>query len=187
MKTQNYHLRPIQDSDIENIFKGLSDPEITKYYDVHFPTLEATKEQMEWYAKLQKDGTGIWWGIYGNDDSQFRGTGGFCDLSKEHQRAEIGLWLLKEYWGQGILKEVMPELFNYGFNDLGLNRIEGYVVDTNKKCKSALAKINFTHEGTMREYEFKDGGLIDVAIFAILKKEWLKSQQDDITHPRVQP
>ena len=172
MKTKNYYLKEIEDSDIENIHRGLSNPEITKYYDVHYPTLEATKIQMEWYKNLKKEGTGIWWGIYNNADNQFCGAAGFNNLEQKHQKAEIGLWLLKKHWGKGILKEVMPKLFEIGFTKLGLNRIEGFVVNDNQKCKSALEKINFTYEGTMRECEVKNGQKIDVDIYAILKSEW---------------
>ncbi len=172
MKTDHYYLREITSKDIENIHKGLSDPEVTKYYDVHYATLEETQVQMDWYQKLKDEGTGIWWGIYGKEDDQFRGAGGFNNLESNHKKAEIGLWLLKEYWGQGILKEVMPVLFREGFEILGLNRIEGYVLSDNVKCKSALEKIHFKYEGTMRDCEIKDGQLISVDIYAVLKREW---------------
>lgn len=172
MRTTNYYLKEIESSDIRNIHRGLSDPDITKYYDVHFPTLEDAKKQMAWYENLKKNNTGIWWGIYGQSDDVFRGAAGFNNLEKEHGKAEIGMWLLKEYWGQGILKEMMPKLFEIGFSDLGLNRIEGYVVSDNKKCKNALEKINFSYEGTMRECEVKNGRRIDVDIYSILKKEY---------------
>ncbi|BDD12591.1 N-acetyltransferase (plasmid) [Fulvitalea axinellae] len=173
METRNYILKEIRPSDINNIHKGLSDPEITKYYDVHFPTLEETEEQMEWYRNLKKEGTGIWWGIYDKKDDQFCGAGGFNSLDKQHRKAEIGLWLLKEYWGRGILKEIMPKLFEYGFEELDLNRIEGFVVNDNMKCKNALEKINFKYEGTMRESEIKNGQKIDVDFYSILRSEWL--------------
>lgn len=172
MKTQNYYLKEIESKDIVNIHKGLSDPEVTKYYDVHFPTLEDTEIQMEWYRQLKEQGTGLWWGIYDKSDDQFRGAGGYNSLDKKHQKAEIGLWLLKEYWGKGILKEVMPLLFKLGFDNLNLNRVEGYVHSSNAKCKSALEKINFTYEGTLREWEIKNGAFLDIDVYAILKKDW---------------
>lgn len=172
-RTTNYYLKELESSDIEYIYKGLSNPEITKYYDVHFPTLEATKVQMEWYRNLKKDGTGIWWGIYDQTDDQFCGAGGFNDIEKRHGKAEIGFWLLTEYWGKGLLKEVMPKLFEIGFSKLNLNRIEGFVLADNEKCKNALKKINFTYEGTMRESEIKNGKKIDIAIYAILKRDWM--------------
>lgn len=172
MKTENHILKEIEFSDIHNIHKGLSNPEITKYYDVHFSTLEETKEQMQWYQKLKTEGTGVWWGIYDKKDQQFCGAGGFNNWEKQHKKAEIGLWLLKEYWGKGILKEIMPKLFEIGFTELNLNRIEGYVVSENTKCKSALEKINFHYEGTMRECEIKNDKKINVAIYSILRSEW---------------
>jgi len=172
MKTQNYFLKEIEASDIDFIYQGLSDSEITKYYDVHYSSLEATKVQMQWYKNLKKNGTGIWWGIFDASNAIFCGAGGYSDLDKYHKKAEIGFWLLKEYWGNGILKEVMPHIFEYGFRNLDLNRIEGYVVSDNANCKNALEKINCTYEGTMREYEYKNGEKIDVDIYAVLKSEW---------------
>jgi len=172
MKTENYYLKEIESTDIHHIHKGLSNPDITKYYDVHFPTLEATKTQMEWYSTIKSEGTGIWWGIFGNDDNEFKGAGGYNNVEKQHKKAEIGMWLLKEHWGKGILKEMMPKLFEQGFTKLGLNRIEGYVVHDNVKCKSAIEKINFTFEGTMRECEIKNGEMIDVDLYSILKSDW---------------
>jgi len=172
METKHYFLNEIQTQDKENIYKGLSDPDITKYYDVHYPTLEATQEQMDWYSDLKKNGTGIWFGIFDKQDNNFCGTGGFCELEQEHKKAEIGMWLLKESWGKGIMKEVMPALFDYAFTELDLNRIEGYVISDNIKCKKGLEKINFTYEGTMRDSEIKNGKAISIDIYAILKSEW---------------
>ncbi len=176
MKTDNYYLREIESEDIAYIHKGLSNPEITQFYDVHFASLEETKVQMDWYENLKKEETGIWWGIFGVNDNEFRGACGFNNLDAEHKKAEIGLWLLKEFWGNGILKEVMPLLFEEGFTKLDLNRIEGYVVSENDKCKSALHKINFTYEGTMRECEVKNGKYISVDIYSVLKSDWIKQQ-----------
>ena len=66
----------------------------------------------------------------------------------------------------------MPKLFELGFTQLNLNRIEGYVVAENVKCNKAVTKINFTHEGTMRECEIKNGEKVDYEIYAILRREW---------------
>lgn len=174
METQRFVLREITQDDIQYIYRGLSNPQVTQYYAVNFPTLEATQEQMDWYDDLKKSGTGLWWGIYSKDHQAFCGAGGYNGLEKSHLKAEIGLWLLPEYWGQGILREVMPKLFELGFDQLQLNRIEGFVDSDNQKCKRALEKINFQYEGTLREWEIKDGNFIDIDIYALLKKDWIK-------------
>ena len=164
--TSRFRLRQFTDADLENVFKGLSHPEVIKYYGVSFKTLEATKEQMTWFADLEKNNTGIWWAITDKETGAFYGGAGFNDRSHEHKKAEVGMWLLPDYWGQGILKEVMPAIVDFAFSDLGLHRIEGFVESDNMKCKSAMAKVNFQLEGTMRDCEVKNGELISVDIYA---------------------
>lgn len=78
----------------------------------------------------------------------------------------------KEIEGQvekKIKKEAMPLICNYGFNNLGLHRIEGIVETENKNCKNAIAKLNFKHEGTMKECEVKNGKFISLDIYAMVK------------------
>gem|GEM_PF-6319784 len=58
IKTNNLLLRPIRDTDIEHVFKGLSHPEVIRYYDVSFFSLEATKVQMDWNATIEREQTG---------------------------------------------------------------------------------------------------------------------------------
>lgn len=53
-------LRHIGDDDIVSIYKGLSNPEVIKYYGVSFHSLEATEKHMAFYRDLEQNGTGIW-------------------------------------------------------------------------------------------------------------------------------
>ena len=169
LQTERLLLRQFVDTDLEKVFKGLSHPEIIKYYGVSYQTLEATKEQMTFFADLEKNGTGIWWAVCSIDNKTFYGAGGLNSLNKEHKKAEIGFWLISDFWGKGIMKEAMPLICNYGFNNLGLHRIEGIVETENKNCKNAMAKLNFQHEGTMKECEVKNGKFISLDIYALVK------------------
>ena len=169
IKTKRLLLRQFVESDLESVFKGLSHPDIIKYYGVSYQTLEDTKQQMTFFADLEKNETGIWWAVCSADNKTFYGAGGLNSLSKEHKKAEIGFWLISEFWGDGIMKEAMPLICNYGFNSLGLHRIEGLVETENKNCKKAMAKLDFQHEGTMKDCEIKNGAYISLDIFAKVK------------------
>ena len=171
LKTERLLLRQFVASDIENVFKGLSHPDIIKYYGVSYQTVEATKEQMDFFTDLEKEGTGIWWAICSLDNQKFYGAGGLNNLNKEHKKAEIGFWLLTDFWGQGIMNEAMPLLCDYGFYKLGLHRIEGIVETENINCKKAMAKLNFDLEGTMRDCEIKNGKFISLDIYAKLNNK----------------
>ena len=58
---------------------------------------------MEWYANLKETGTGIWWLIFDIQTGVFVGTGGYNNLDKTHQKAELGSRLIPEFWGKGIM------------------------------------------------------------------------------------
>lgn len=169
IKTRQLLLRRIENADLENIYRGLSHPKVIKYYGVSFDSPEATKEQMDWFANLEEEGTGIWWAICSADNQTFCGAAGFHDISTEHQKAEVGLWLLPEFWGQGIMSEAMPAICEYGFTELGLHRIEGFVESDNQNCKKALTKLGFVYEGTTQDCEIKNGKFISLDIYAKLK------------------
>lgn len=159
-------LRQINDTDLEQVFKGLSHPDIIKYYGISFDSLEATKEQMLWFAELEKNETGIWWAVCSKEDGKFLGAGGLNDLSKVHKKAEIGFWLLPENWGKGLMTETMPLILNYAFHTIGLHRIEGFVEPENTNCKKALEKLKFNLEGTMKDCEIKNGEFISIDIYS---------------------
>ena len=165
LKTSRIILREIIETDLENIYKGLSDPDVIKHYGISFDSPEATKEQMRWFAEPSQ----FWWAICSADNKTFFGAGGLNNFSEEHKKAEIGLWLLPKFWGQGIMREAMPLICDYGFKELEIHRIEGFVETDNLNCKRAMAKLDFNHEGTMKESEIKNGKFISVDIYARLK------------------
>lgn len=171
LHTQHYFLRPIEPSDIYYIYTGLSNPHITKYYGVHFNSLEATEAQMRWYEELRKNNTGIWWAIIDKKQQQFTGAVGFNNLSEKHHKAEIGCWLFPEYWGKGVMQEIFPLVCEFGFQKLQLHRIEGFVESENQACKKAMAKLPFQFEGTMKDCEIKNGRYISLDIYAYIAPE----------------
>lgn len=171
INTDRLLLRKFTDNDLENVFIGLSHPDVIKHYGVRFDSLEATKEQMTWFAHLESTGTGIWWAVCSPDNQTFYGAGGLNNLAKDHKKAEIGFWLLPSFWGQGIMTEILPLICKYGFDSLGLHRIEGFVENDNQNCKRAMAKLDFEHEGTMKDCEIKNGKFISLDIYAKLNDD----------------
>ncbi|MEM6894640.1 MAG: GNAT family N-acetyltransferase [Bacteroidota bacterium] len=161
LRTNRLLLREIEDKDLENVFKGLSNPKVTKYYGVRFDTLEATKKQMVWFADKQQ----MWWAICSPNNQVFYGAGGLSDINHESKTAEIGLWLLPAFWGKGFMKEALTCISNYGIHQLKLSRIEGFVDTENRQCKKAMSKLDFKHEKTMKDCDLKNGKSISIDFY----------------------
>ena len=169
--TERLLLRRIVASDLDNVFKGLSHPEVIKYYGISFKDREATKEQMKWYAGLEEKGTGIWWAVCLLNNNEFAGAAGLYYINNQHRKAETGFWLLQEYWGKGYINEAMQEICRYGFEKLNLHRIEAFVETENDNSKKVMEKLTFQREGTMKDCEIKNGRFISLDIYARLNKK----------------
>lgn len=101
----------------------------------------------------------------------FYGATGFNNLSREHKKAEIGFWLLPEFWSRGYVSEAVTAIMKYAFSSMDLHRIEAYVEVGNENSVKVLKTLGFLHEGRMRECEIKNVNYISVDIYAKLKEQ----------------
>lgn len=62
--------------------------------------------------------------------------------------AEIGYWIGKPYWGQGLIPEAVGALLSRCFNELGLDAVWCGYYDGNTKSKRVCEKIGFTYHHT---------------------------------------
>jgi len=168
IKTDRLTLRTINRTDLDLIFIGLSNPEVIKYYGVSYESKEAAIDQLKWYAELERNGTGKWWAICNNDRQEFLGAIGLNDIIADHQKGEVGFWLLPKYWGNGYVSEALPFVLDYGFREMKLHRIEGIVESGNSNSSQVLLRHGFTHEGTLKDSEIKNGNFISLEIYSLL-------------------
>ena len=93
-------------------------------------------------------------------------------ISREHDRAELGYWVGKEFWGKGFATEAAKALLTFGFQSLGLNRINARHLTRNPASGRVLVKIGMRHEGTLRQHVKKWGVFEDAKIYGILSSEF---------------
>lgn len=86
--------------------------------------------------------------------------------------AEIGYWLAKPFWGQGIATDAVRIFIKYAFEELGLVRLFSRVLDFNAGSWRVLEKNGFQLEGILRKHIYRDGRYIDDRIYGLLKQEW---------------
>ena len=171
LKSDRLLLRQFTAADQQMVFYGLSHPQVIPFYGVSYNTYEATKAQMDWFADLEKEQKGVWWAICRQADLAFVGAGGLNDWDHKSRKAELGFWLLPEYWGQGFMQEAIPLITRHAFKNMDIHRIEGFVESQNIACKKAMQKLGFIHEGTMRQCELKNESWIDLEIYALLSTD----------------
>jgi RimJ/RimL family protein N-acetyltransferase len=93
-------------------------------------------------------------------------------ISQRHERAELGYWIGRPYWNQGYCTEAARALLRYGFETLGLNRIQARHFVRNPASGRVMIKVGMRCEGTMRQDVKKWDVFEDTRLYAILKSEY---------------
>ena len=176
LHTKRFLLKRIMPEDQAFIFKGLSHPDVIPYYGVQYKTFEETTGQMNFYDSLWRDKTGIWWKIVDRDNDNPVGACGMNYYNVTHEKAEIGYWLLPEYWKKGIMPEVLPVMIGHLFSHWKLHRLEAVVEDGNDTSRRLAEKLGFQLEGKMRDAEIKNGKRISLLMYSLLATD---SKQKD--------
>ncbi len=94
------------------------------------------------------------------------------DIDPEHRQAELGFWIGVPWWGRGYALEATRAMVDYGFGQLGLNRIHAHHMVRNPASGRVLAKAGFQVEGLLRQRVRKWGRFEDVVLLALLRQDW---------------
>jgi RimJ/RimL family protein N-acetyltransferase len=88
----------------------------------------------------------------------------------ERVSAEIGYWLSEEYWGQGIIMQVLKAVTEYAMRTHDLSRVYALPYEWNPASFRVLEKAGYVLEGRMRRSAIKDGKVIDQLLYAYTKE-----------------
>jgi len=94
-------------------------------------------------------------------------------LARAHHRGELGYWIAVPRWGRGYATEAVKAVIRYGFDTLGLNRIEACYLTRNPASGRVMQKAGMRLEGLHRQHVLKNGVFEDLARYAILASEAL--------------
>ena len=83
---------------------------------------------------------------------------------------EVGYWLAKDYWNNGIMTKVLKKFCEIGFNENNLIRIEAIVFEYNLASARVLENNGFKKEGLLKKYVYKDGRYLNVFLYALVKE-----------------
>ena len=170
-------MRRIHTHDASALFEILSDDAVSEFFDDDaFVDISQARDQIENWETGYQNQRCLRWGITRKGENQLIGTGGYYGFHSWNKRASIGYELARIYWRQGLMTEALGAIIDFGFGNFELNRIEAVIMPGNMASINLLEKIGFENEGLLREYErWGNKGFVDLCMFALLRKEWGRS------------
>ena len=105
------------------------------------------------------------------DDKVVGSIGIFRQGNIHSQTAELGYYIAEEYWGKGIMTEAVKQICEYVFGDSDIIRIYAEPFAYNMASCRVFEKVGFQYEGTLRSNAVKNGKVIDMEMYSLLKAE----------------
>ena len=128
----------------------------------------------EWirlHAPAWIDGTSATFAIVGNKTGALVGAISLI-IKREHRRAELGYWIALDCWNRGYATEASQRMIDFGFESLGLHRIEARHFLRNPASGRVMQKIGMRQEGVERDHVIKWDRFESLVVYSILELEW---------------
>lgn len=166
-----YYISDITPADKPAFLEHLKEKQIyDQTLNIPYPYTESNADW--WLNHVREEtlklGRSVNWAIR-NSEGMLIGGIGFSglELGKSHM-AEIGYWLAKPYWSQGIMTHAVNKVCEFAFREFQLVRITARVYDFNLGSARVLEKAGFQQEGFLRKHFKKDGKLFNGKLYAKL-------------------
>ncbi|HHQ4449237.1 TPA: GNAT family N-acetyltransferase [Aeromonas hydrophila] len=129
------------------------------------------EQALAWFAACDQDrkaGRAYDMGLFCAATDQLLGGAGINQLSPHHRYGNIGYWVRQSHQGQGIARQAVALLRDFGFERLGLFRLEIVMGVGNTASEAVAIAAGATFECRARNRIFLHGQPIDALIYSLV-------------------
>lgn len=84
----------------------------------------------------------------------------------------IGYCIGSQWWNTGITTEAFRAIIPFLFDEVGANRIESQHDPSNPGSGRVMQKCGLRYEGTLRQADWSNRGIVDACVYSLLRSEW---------------
>ena len=172
IKGKQVTLRAIELQDLELLNKWANDPEIQYWLGGwHFPINQ--EDQKKWFLGLSVNSIHQRFAIE-TADLGLIGTANLVDIDWKNKHAFHGMLLGdKDIRGKGLGVDTVMALMKYAFEELGLERLDGSMIEYNvASLKMYLGKCGWKEEGRQRNWYFRKNRFWDKILVGITSSDY---------------
>lgn len=164
LEGENIELRTIEEEDLEFVRDNFNHPEVMDKMSYFRPV--NLEQEKKWFENNVVEGDDVHLAIC--EDGEMRGIISL-KMTKGEEGAEIGLWIAKDYHGQGLGTVASRLIIEYGFSELGLHRVTAKAFECNRGSQRIWEKLGFEKEGELRGKIYRDGSYENVYVYGVLE------------------
>ncbi len=158
-------LRELQDGDLSRLVAWWRDPEVARFNDRIQPRPSSSLEEMfkSWSSNDSSGGAAL---CVETVEGELVGHVALWGAEGRNRCATFAIVIGPEHQSRGLGTEATRLMMSYGFDELGLHRIELQVNADNPRGVAAYRRAGFEHEGVLRSKLFYAGQFHDQVVMA---------------------
>lgn len=168
-------LRPFADADLDGIRDALRDPEVIRLTGSSAGDEdEAEQEKIlrRWYGTRNAQPDRLDLAVVDRATDACVGEVVFNEWNAGSLSCNFRVLLGAAGRDRGLGTEAIRLFVGYGFERLGLHRVELEVFAFNPRARRVYEKVGFVAEGVLREVLRDGDGWVDATVMSILSHEW---------------
>lgn len=179
LETERLILRRFDESDAENVYLYAKDPDVGPI--AGWPPHKSVDESREVIRNVFSGSEA--YAVCLKSDNKAIGAielklNGHTDMTEKDDECELGYWLGKPFWGQGIIPEAVREILRHAFEDIGMNKVWCGYYDGNVKSKRVQEKCGFRYQWTTPDVDVPLMNEIRTGhVSCLTKEEWEQMQK----------
>ncbi|PWI18287.1 GNAT family N-acetyltransferase [Streptomyces sp. Act143] len=164
-------LRPFTEADAEVMSEIIDDPEVLRF--TGGPGTVFTLEQLRsWYGSRSAQPDRLDLAVTDRATGELVGEVVLYEWDAQTRSCTFRTLLGPRGRDRGLGTEATRLVVGYGFEHLGLHRVQLEVYGHNARALRAYEKAGFVREGVRREADLRDGQWVDWVVMAVLEQEW---------------
>jgi RimJ/RimL family protein N-acetyltransferase len=174
IETRRLVLRQLEPADAEALAAVCNDEEIARGVDdVDLPyTPDKALACIERGNARAREGRCVDFAIILKESGRLIGDTVLWQIDRMHRRADLGVIIAREQWGQGYGTEVLRAVIDFAFKVLDLHRVDGGCLSWNAASARMMEKCGLVREGVRRQREWRGDHFEDETVFGLLREEW---------------
>jgi ribosomal-protein-alanine N-acetyltransferase len=169
-------LRELRPSDAPSLLASLGTAEVTRLISPPPPTVEGFEKFVVWTQRQREAGKSVAFGVVLKDSDTVIGLFQVRALQPAFDIAEWGFALGSDFWGKGIFMDAAQLVLAFGFEVLGVHRLEARAALKNGRGNGALQKLGAVQEAVLRGSFLRDGVYLDQGFWTILSDAWRENR-----------
>jgi RimJ/RimL family protein N-acetyltransferase len=175
LRAGNLLIRPFAAADIDAVYEAVRESIMELAAWLAWCHADYSKEETTAHILNSREawqrGEEFSFGIFDAETGAFIGGVGLNQINRQYRMANLGYWVRTSRVGRGVASMAARRVARFGFEELGLQRIEIVVGFENRASQRTAEKTGARREGLLRKRLRTKGQPLDAVMYSFIAED----------------